>query len=723
MIGHSHNICSLDVSPQGTYIVSGSWDKQAIVWRVGKWEPELHLTGHDASVWGVLALDETTVVTGGADEKIHVYDLRTGSGGQVQPRSTIYTSNVVRAVVKVPQGHPSGADIASAHSDGVIRLWKLNGQSIGELHGHESFVYSLTTLPTGELVSSGEDRTIRIWRGFECVQTITVPAISVWSVAVCKETGDIVAGSSDSVARVFTRNNDNVADAETVAAFDDAVKASSIPQQQMDGFNKEKLPGTDFLKSKSGTKEGQVQMIREDNGAVTAHQWSMGKHDGAPTSMWNDMLIITIAQQQWICVGTVVDAVGSSGKKVEYLGQSYDYVFDVDIEDGAPPLKLPYNLSQNPYEAATKFLGDNELPMSYLDNVTDFIVKNTQGATLGQGSGPATDAFGTGRYQPGDGLESQAPPVKKILPQESYLTLATAKFDPVVKKIMSISATMISSGRKDFALNPTEEATLKRLTESLGKFIATVPATVPGMAPAAAAQPLEVSEHELALVFKLVNLWPDNDRLPGLDLLRCMVTSPAVATVTDPNSGKSAVDIALQAAFHPTPGSKINENCAMMAFRVITNLFASEEGRQTAYAHADKVVDYMEALAGLSESAFQGPVGFPGNRNVLVAVTTTAVNYAVLAYLVSKKKVTVADDVTPEVFGLMANVLCKALKDQNDAEVGYRALVALGTLAAAGYADVMKSFGADEVVRAAKADKNTEERVRTIAGECLQLLK
>lgn len=244
---------------------------------MGKWEPELVLTGHDASVWGVLALDETTVVTGGADEKIHVYDLRTGSGGQVQPRSTIYTSNVVRAVVKVPQGHSSGADIASAHSDGVIRLWKLNGQSVGELHGHESFVYSLTTLPTGELVSSGEDRTIRIWRGLECVQTITVPAISVWSVAVCKETGDIVAGSSDSVARIFTRNDDSVADAETVAAFDDAVKASSIPQQQMDGFNKEKLPGTDFLTSKSGTKEGQVQMIREDNGAVTAHQWSMGK--------------------------------------------------------------------------------------------------------------------------------------------------------------------------------------------------------------------------------------------------------------------------------------------------------------------------------------------------------------------------------------------------------------------------------------------------------------
>lgn len=275
--GHQHNICALDVSPKGTYLVSGSWDKQAIVWRVGKWEPELILAGHDASVWGVLALDETTVVTGSADEKIHIYDVRPGSSGQIEPRSTIYTSNVVRALCKVPQGHPSGADIASAHNDGVIRLWKLNGQSVGELHGHESFVYSLAALPSGELVSSGEDRTIRVWRGLECAQTITLPAISVWSVAVNQQTGDIVSGSSDGVVRVFTRNADSLADAETLASFDDSVKASSIPAQQMGGINKEKLPGPEFLTSKSGTKEGQIQMINQPNGSVTAHQWSAGK--------------------------------------------------------------------------------------------------------------------------------------------------------------------------------------------------------------------------------------------------------------------------------------------------------------------------------------------------------------------------------------------------------------------------------------------------------------
>lgn len=429
--------------------------------------------------------------------------------------------------------------------------------------------------------------------------------------------------------------------------------------------------------------------------------------------------LLTPILGKWVDVGTVVDTVGSSGKKVDYQGQSFDFVFDVAIEDGAPALKLPYNLSQNPYEAATKWLGDNELPMTYLDQVTNFIVENTKGATIGQSSGPSVDEFGTGRYQPGDEIASQQPPAKKILPQASYLTLAQGKFEAAVKKILSISATMISTGRKDTALNPTEEATLDRLAENLSKTIPSVPATISGTAPAATSQPLAVSEHDLGLVLKLVGQWPDNDRLPGLDLLRCMATSPFVADFVDPSSG-SVIDVALRAAFHPD-GGKIIENCAMMALRVVTNIFTTEKGRQLAYSNAEKVVDYMECMVGISDTVFKGPVGFPGNRNVLMAVTTAALNYSVLGYLVSKKKLELDGEVTPEVYGLMGNVLCKILKEQNDSEVNYRALVTLGTIASAGHADVLKSVGADSAIKA--ASQAGEDRLKKIAQETLALLR
>lgn len=408
LVGHAQNVCALAVVPGSKFIVSGSWDSTARVWSTENWEAQVILEGHEGAVWDVLPLSENIVVTGCADKSIRVFDLGKAVAGQVQPRSTIYTPDVVRALCVVPRGHPSGADIASASNDGVIRLWKINGQQVGELRGHTSFIYSLTSLPSGELVSSGEDRTVRIWRGSECVQTITHPAISVWSVAACPANGDIVSGASDGVVRVFTRSGDRVAGPETLTHFDESVKSSSIPQQQVGGVNKEKLPGPEFLKTKSGTKEGQVQMIREDDESVTAHQWS-------------------VAQQEWINVGTVVDAVGSSGRKVEYNGQSYDYVFDVAIEEGQPSLKLPYNLSENPYARAQKFIDDNELSQNFLDDVAKFIVSNTQGATIGQTSdaSSAPDPYGTESQSRPEG-ETSTP---KILPVRDYLDITAAKYE------------------------------------------------------------------------------------------------------------------------------------------------------------------------------------------------------------------------------------------------------------------------------------------------------
>ena len=34
-------------------------------------------------------------------------------------------------------------------------------------------------------------------------------------------------------------------------------------------------------------------------------------------------------------------------------------MFDIDIEEGKPPLKLPYNLTESPWDAARKFLEKN----------------------------------------------------------------------------------------------------------------------------------------------------------------------------------------------------------------------------------------------------------------------------------------------------------------------------------------------------------------------------
>ena len=46
----------------------------------------------------------------------------------------------------------------------------MNGDLIYALSGHTSFVYSVSVLPNGELVSAGEDRSVRVWRGMVLLQ-------------------------------------------------------------------------------------------------------------------------------------------------------------------------------------------------------------------------------------------------------------------------------------------------------------------------------------------------------------------------------------------------------------------------------------------------------------------------------------------------------------------------------------------------------------------------
>lgn len=52
-------------------------------------------------------------------------------------------------------------------------------------------------------------------------------------------------------------------------------------------------------------------------------------------------------------------------------------MFDVDVAEGAPPLKLPMNKGDDPYDAAEIFLEKHQLPFSYLEQVVEFIQQNT----------------------------------------------------------------------------------------------------------------------------------------------------------------------------------------------------------------------------------------------------------------------------------------------------------------------------------------------------------
>jgi phospholipase A-2-activating protein len=134
--------------------------------------------------------------------------------------------------------------------------------------------------------------------------------------------GDIVTGASDGIVRVFSEASERHASAADLKTFDDTVAAQARPVQEI-----ENLKTSDpAVLQQPGTKAGQTVMIKNaQKGTIEVYQWDAQAY-------------------QWQKIGDVVDAVGS-GRRQLYEGKEYDYVFDIDVQEGVPPLKLPYNAS------------------------------------------------------------------------------------------------------------------------------------------------------------------------------------------------------------------------------------------------------------------------------------------------------------------------------------------------------------------------------------------
>jgi len=193
---------------------------------------------------------------------------------------------------------------------------------------------------------------MRIWQwdDDQPQETILQPAQSAWCCAALTM-GDVACGLSDGSIRVFTYRERYQATPEEIAAFETLVQEMKLPAQlQQGGVDVAKLK-TDVTDLAPGTKEGETKMVNGPGG-VTAYQWSKGK---------------------WEQIGQVV---GASGKET-YDGKEYDFIFNVDLEDGQPAIKMPYNLSQDPWRAAQNFIHTHKQPIIYLEQVAQFIIQNT----------------------------------------------------------------------------------------------------------------------------------------------------------------------------------------------------------------------------------------------------------------------------------------------------------------------------------------------------------
>lgn len=425
LVGHEGNVCNLHFLAAHNQLISSSWDGTARVWSMSDYSQVFELKGHNLPVWDAIVIGDKHFVTCGADKTIRIWE------GNKEVQVLHGHTDVVRALVKIGPGL-----IASAANDGDIKIWDLRAADcVFTIKAHSLFIYDLAWNEEHRtLASSGEDRSVRLWAipnipdEPKVIQAITLPCVTAWCVDFIDSTGDLVVGSSDNAVRVFTSSRERMAPEPVLAQFKQNVEQSVIPEQALDEINRTDLPGYEVL-DEPGKSEGVVVMVKSPAGLIEAHQWSAGVG--------------------WSKVGDVVGAT-KQGSKVQYNGADWDYVFDVDVEDGKPPLKLPYNVTENPYTAADKFLADNELPVSYREEVVRFIEKNTTGTELKQtaanesGNEVANDPWVSTKdpyYRKSRTSKEDKPTMARVIPLTEAIVFSDFKRDQVVKGLVKFNET------------------------------------------------------------------------------------------------------------------------------------------------------------------------------------------------------------------------------------------------------------------------------------------
>uniref|UniRef100_A0A8V0XQN2 Phospholipase A-2-activating protein n=1 Tax=Gallus gallus TaxID=9031 RepID=A0A8V0XQN2_CHICK len=518
--GHTNTVCSLSSGKFGT-LLSGSWDTTCKVWLNDRCM--MTLQGHTAAIWAVKILPEQgLMLTGSADKTIKLW-----KAGRCE-RTYAGHEDCVRGLAIL-----SEMEFLSCSNDASVRRWHISGECLHVYYGHTNYIYSVSVFPhCKDFITTGEDRSLRIWKQGECVQTIRLPAQSVWCCCVL-DNDDIVVGASDGIIRVFTKSLERTASAEEIQAFENELSQASIDPKTGDlgDINADDLPGKEHLKD-PGMRDGQTRLIK-DNGKVEAYQWS-------------------VSEGRWIKIGDVVGSSGGTQQtsgKVLFEGKEYDYVFTIDVNESGPSYKLPYNISDDPWLTAYNFLQKNDLNPMFLDQVAKFIIDNTKGQAPLNTNTEFSDPFtGAGRYVPGSSSLSNTAPAA----------------DPFTGKLKELNG----NAAEEQKLTEDDLIILEKLLSATCNTSAEMP-----------------TAQQIQTLWKAIN-WPEDIVFPALDILRLSVRHPIV---NENFCGEKAhvQFIHLLLKFLNPQGKPANQ---LLALRALCNCFVSQAGQKLLMEQRDEIM-------------------------------------------------------------------------------------------------------------------------------------
>ncbi|MEO5376305.1 MAG: caspase family protein [Magnetococcus sp. DMHC-6] len=191
---------NLSMAPAGkAFLVTGSEDGTARLWRMETRETLLTFRGHTGSVTGVAPTrDGKRLITSSLDGTLRIWDLRTAS-----PLSTIQThEKQINGLVLAPDNQ----SLATAGSDGRVQIWSMDGKPILEWNASTGAVLCIAWSSDGRfLVTGHEDGQAYLWNPADGskLATFTGHEEKVNGVAFTQDHRFLATASQDKTLRIW----------------------------------------------------------------------------------------------------------------------------------------------------------------------------------------------------------------------------------------------------------------------------------------------------------------------------------------------------------------------------------------------------------------------------------------------------------------------------------------------------------------------------------------
>jgi WD40 repeat protein len=198
-MGHTKEIASVAFSPDGKYVLTGSWDHTAKLWDLAGHEL-LTFSGHDGPVFSAaFSPDGQYILTGSEDATAKLWDL-TGKMLRTFSGHTSWVSSVAFST--------DGQSIMTGSRDRTAKVWSLAGRSLQTLADHDNPVLAVAFSPDGQqALTSINNHTAKLWdiKSGKAIQQFIGHDGPVVAVAFSRDGQKVLTASDDKTAKLWDK--------------------------------------------------------------------------------------------------------------------------------------------------------------------------------------------------------------------------------------------------------------------------------------------------------------------------------------------------------------------------------------------------------------------------------------------------------------------------------------------------------------------------------------